>query len=948
MDKNRDLRRTAMSTVNGLQRRRQRDTTPRDSTDGDRQMELKETVRLRDREQLQKRERDRDFSKRRRIDKRNTDSSDGEYFEEENDTRIHQQNRTNQLIPAFFSPTNNRRDLRAHRSSPMLRTSIDEVIGVPIPRRARSVSAKKLHDYRNSGNGGFGDDLSHRRSTPSPATVSPIGSGSLSPSSSGASLKKKMKYIEPRTRVLGGASNSKPSSVIQDDIEIEVAEALFDLMTQSHFQSQSSEREDKVDRDSTKSADDVVKRFKAAPGKDENGAFKVQNEQVIKVNADTILAEKQKYTDEPAQELESRDGFVDREKVGFSKESESSSCIKVAACGIQDPTVTKADCAASVVEAKEGSRIEIDLMALPSMPSSSEREALHDIDPKVLTPDVQKKSEMIGAISGNQSLNLNLEKEPKIWKEQKSQSPTPSLPFPIGMASWPGVVPHPGFMPSHRTVLPIDGNARSSMTVQTPQFKFTQPQTKRSTIHRCIADNIHHHQQLVMKSLSSGHTGTATTLFGTKPLSLKSTLPTQRHVLGRDKSSDVAADFNATTSGKPKLQQDLNQGLAHNNFMHYQGFTFPLGHHQTTMMAPANLSGPLPPQSASSISNPLLPSNNPSRKLTPNSSLPDASSSSFNHHPFFPSKEAAASYLAMLQNAGCSFPIPTNMFTNSSFYSSPAFNISQKSASHNKLSSPQPEKNGASNINNSKGQAYSFSVQPMNFAAVSPITNNKKHGDLSQQGSKNRAELVPRPFPLSQNPASIFQMLPEYSWNGQNNTNKNFPMSEGTKSHASSGSKPDTSAQALGFLPSSSLSSVAIPNFYHQMQLKGASGVQTDYSSFLPKWDNSNNSNFLKNTTATPEGSSSSQSLVNIPQLKTNHHVTYGNNNPALIVGSSSSSRNTSSEQRNAVSMVLVSASQEKEGSQNGLGQKASPACRRVLPSILSTSASQLSEIKYG
>ncbi|KAL3647874.1 hypothetical protein CASFOL_008842 [Castilleja foliolosa] len=889
MDKNRDLRRTAISTVNGFPKRRQRATTPRDSTDDDRQMELKETVRLRDREQLQKRERDRDFLKKRRIDKRSMDSSDEEYFEEE-DTRIHQQNRTNQLPPGFSSPANIRRDLRTHRSSPMLRTAVDEVIGVPIPRRARSASAKKLHDYRNSGNGGFGDDLSQRRSPPSPGTVSPIGSSGASPSSSDAPLKKKMKYVEPKTRDLSGASNSKPSSVIQEDIEIEVAEALFDLMTQSHSQSQSSEKEEKVDRDSTKIADDELKKLKAARGKDEYDAFKVQNEQSIKVNPETILPEKEIFTDEPAQELVSGDGFVDREKVGSPKESESPSSIKVNACDIQDPIVTKADYAASVAEAKKGARIEIDLMALPSLPSSPGRDALRDIDPKVYTLDVQKvqKSEKIGVISGNQLLNLNSEKESHSRKEPKNQSPTSLLSFPIGMGSWSGVVPHTGFMPSHRTGLPIDGNARSSMTVQTPQFKFTQPRAKRCVVHRCIAENIHHHQQLVTKSLSSGTTGTAATLYGTKTFSIKSTLPTQRLAPGKDKSYDVAAaDFNAIPSGKPVLEHSLIQAPANYNFsQHNHGFTFPLGNHQTTLMAPANMSGPLLPQPASS-----LLSSNPSRKLTPNSSLPDASSSSFNHHPLFPSTEAAASYMAMLRNGG-SFPAPTNMFSNSSFYSPLASNISQKSASDNKFSSPQLEKNGSSNNGNNNGQAYSFPVLPMNFGAIA--STNNKHSDLSQQGSKNRSELVPHPFPLS-NPASIFQMLPEY-------TNKNIPTPEGKKSLALPGSKFDSSAQAPGFLPSSSLSSAAIPNFYQMQQLKGASSVQTDYSSFLPKWDNNitNNSNFPRKTTA-PEGSSS-------PHLKSNH-ITFSSNNPALIVGSSSNTRSTSSRPRN-VSTVSVLASQ--------------------------------------
>lgn len=96
--------------------------------DKDRQMKSQETVRLGDREE---KELEREFRKRRRIDRtaaqqrsESTDSS-----EEEEEMRIHQHNQ--------FS-SNNRRGLRAHRSSPVLIAAGDEMLGVPVPRRARS------------------------------------------------------------------------------------------------------------------------------------------------------------------------------------------------------------------------------------------------------------------------------------------------------------------------------------------------------------------------------------------------------------------------------------------------------------------------------------------------------------------------------------------------------------------------------------------------------------------------------------------------------------------------------------------------------------------------------------------------------------------------------------------------------------------------------------------
>ncbi|KAH6826064.1 hypothetical protein C2S53_001501 [Perilla frutescens var. hirtella] len=734
MERNRDLRRATVSAVNGLPRRRQRITTLRDSTDQDRQMELQETVRLGDRELLQKKEREREFPKRRRIDRsaahqrsdggesyreNSTDSSDEEYYEEEDETRIHQHNRANQLSPTSSSLSNNRRGLRTLRSSPVLRAAADEMFGVPVPRRARSSSAKRLHEYCNSGSVGFGEDLNHRIFSPSPLTVSLIGSGD--------SMKKK-KSLERRTPI----SNPK-RSVVQDDIEIEVAEALFDLMKQSQSQFQSSQ---KVDRDSINTGDEL-KMSKADGGKDENNAFSVQNEPSIKVNAETVLAdsmkelkkegrvEKDKFSDDPAQELVSGDGFVNKVKVGSPKESESPSCVKVNACDIQDPTVTKAHYDAIIVEAKKETKLEIDLMASPLL-SSPEREAVVDMrtDPGVTTQSVRKKSEIIprdgalavasgmqgekiGGIHSNQQSNLDVEKhdhdttqQQQGRKEHKNQSPTSLLPFPIGMSGWPGVLPHPGYMPSLQTVMAINGSAKPSMIMQPPQFKFSRPRPKRCATHQYLAHSMHCHQQLIKKSLSSGSSGPAT-LCGTNSLNLKYMSQVQNFIPGnpllgdfqggqnlatasvgngKDKSSDASVAFNATTSSKSLLQQASHPASA-SSFLNGPGFILPFGHHQATVMGPTSSSGS--PQSASAVGNASLMSNSAGR-LPINFPLPNASTAVSLNLPMFSSSNEASPYMAMLQNNGCSIPMPpfkggssSMPFFNPSLYPSPAFNVTQ-------------------------------------------------------------------------------------------------------------------------------------------------------------------------------------------------------------------------------------------------------------------------------
>ncbi|KAK4418278.1 protein TIME FOR COFFEE [Sesamum alatum] len=897
MERNRDLRRATISTVNGLPRRRQRITTLRDSTDEYRQMELQETARLRDRERLQRKDRDREFPKRRRVDRsavqqrsggggesfrenESTDSSDEEYYEEEEETSIHRQNRMSQVSPTNSTLSNNRRGLRTLRSSPVLRAAADEILGVPVPRRARSASAKRLHEYWNSGSGGFGEDSSHRRFSPSPATVSLIGSGGASSSSSGASMKKKMKCLEPRTRVLMSASNSKPSSVIQDDIEIEVAEALFDLMKQSQSQSQSSPDEERVDRDGTNTSDDELKRLKADGGKDENNAFSFQNEQSIKVNAETNMVdstkllkkegriEKEKFPDDPAQELVSGDGFVNKGNVGSPKESKSPSCVKVNACDIQDPTVTKADHPANEVEDKKEAKLEIDLMAPPPLPSSPERVASVDIviGAKVMTRDVQKKSETtskngpseiaIRIQEGNNQLPNSevgeLEKRrPDVFsvsdcttpqqqdrKEQKNQSTSSLLPFPVGMSSWPGVLPHPGYMSPLQAVLQKDGSARSSRTTELPPFKLSQPRTKRCATHQCLAHNIYSHQQLMKKTLSSGPTGPST-LYGTKPVNLKSMLPTQKLIpgnllfgdfqggqnmvtisggSGKDKSSDAVAALNAT-SGKSLLQQASHQAPA-NNFMHGPGFIFPLGHHQTTMMAPANSSGP--PQSASAVGHASLSSNSAGR---PSVNLPlpgGAAAVSFNH-PLFPSNEAAP-YIALLQNNGCPVPISTNFamppfkggsptmpFLNSSFYSSPVFNVQNQQ----QLSLPHAPVQSAS----------------QNASTFSGSSSHKQPQGEQQTSTKTRDGKFPTP--VNAHPPQPEKLLqpPHSSKSDTEISRKSASIADGMASHSVKPNNGQTSSfpvqpMNFGVIPPVSIGGGAVGNKHGDPRQGSKGGVE--------------------------------------------------------------------------------------------------------------------------
>ncbi|XP_071717458.1 protein TIME FOR COFFEE-like [Rutidosis leptorrhynchoides] len=114
--------------------------------------------------------------------------------------------------------------------TPALKAS-DEMIGVSVPRKARSASTKRSHEWISGGGvvgGGASTDQNHRHASPAPvAPLSPL-------SSSQVSVRKKMKVngggSKPRPPK---PSSSKSSSSNPEELEIEIAEVLYGLMTQS-------------------------------------------------------------------------------------------------------------------------------------------------------------------------------------------------------------------------------------------------------------------------------------------------------------------------------------------------------------------------------------------------------------------------------------------------------------------------------------------------------------------------------------------------------------------------------------------------------------------------------------------------------------------------------------------------------------------------------------------
>ncbi|XP_076923917.1 protein TIME FOR COFFEE-like isoform X2 [Bidens hawaiensis] len=297
MDRNREARRannnnnnTMAAPPNGLSsaRRRHRSSSLRDSPDEDGGMEVQEASRLRDRGVIKKdrdrdrereRDRERSRSKRRRENRMMShhdgdDSSSESVNDEEDDeddagnggglrmlppppsaSNHHSHNINNinnssnsysqhlhrKSFPSSGGNSNNNKVFRGSGSPaavpavahPPAWKAADEMIGVSVPRKARSASTKRSHEWTSgviggTGTGtGSGTESIHRQSSTSPAPEPP-----LSPSSSNVSVRKKMK-ANGSSKPRPPKSLSKSSSSNPEELEIEIAEVLYGLMTQS-------------------------------------------------------------------------------------------------------------------------------------------------------------------------------------------------------------------------------------------------------------------------------------------------------------------------------------------------------------------------------------------------------------------------------------------------------------------------------------------------------------------------------------------------------------------------------------------------------------------------------------------------------------------------------------------------------------------------------------------
>ncbi|KAL6497789.1 hypothetical protein OROHE_026939 [Orobanche hederae] len=352
----------------------------------------------------------------------------------------------------------------------------------------------------------------------------------------------------------------------------------------------------------------------------------------------------------------------------------------------------------------------------------------------------------------NNNANENNKLQMQTQKQQQPQMPlkaskeeplidkyghsTSSLPLPMSMATWPGGLPPMGYIAPLQGVVSMEGGSATPAHMQQPLF--SQPRPKRCATHCHIARNIHCLQQFMkMNPFWPVPAGPPSTIFGSKPCNLNALPPADFNVAvrgvssahekghsvvsippnngGMDKGCQPVSSADSAQKKQPQPQILVQQALppvAPSNLLG-PTFIFPLNHQQQAAMTAR------PATAKTSTTTVASFNTTPTPVATTSSSIP--SPMSFNY-PNMSRNETQ--YLAILQNNGYPFPIPTigapppsyrgppaqaMPLFNGSFYSS---QISHHQLQHSQQQQPsnqppqsvQAQQNAATSSNSSSSQ----------------------------------------------------------------------------------------------------------------------------------------------------------------------------------------------------------------------------------------------------
>ncbi|XP_019093659.1 PREDICTED: protein TIME FOR COFFEE-like isoform X2 [Camelina sativa] len=732
-NKNREARRstTTMAASNGVTRRRQR------LSENSREQMHQEV-----RDRPGKKERDPESlnrSKRRRSERfarRNEGDLEEEEEEDSSDESLgddhvhHQKSFSSCRIPR-------------HASSSF--KVADEMIGVPVPRKARSACIKRSHDCRTSsgsGGGGFGED--RRRPSTSPGSYS---FEVVSPSSKKIVNGSKSRIPKPR----------KSSGTVEDDLEFEIAEVLSGLKKQPLLTSM------RPDDSEVKGA----KKLKTEGDDSSSGVEIACNARICdSSNIDKSTTDGTKPSSAVSDIHKEKENEV-RQQTRTMLDSEVSKGVS------EGPQLEN-----NIDESHSSSKLDIDLMVPPAVPSSPGRISLLPLvsdyckgnslnckDKIVLKNERTPEEAQQHKTEKHEWLNLNIERPNQEsgrdsnlklqnfdWSQpQQATSAQQSsvLPFPLAVSSWPSGLSPQAYVPVIQTGKPVGGSNGSSTLLQGAPFFASQPRPKKCATHFFIARNIQLHQHFVKTSHVSTPNKCSVYLRGDdlSPApgnpSLQGSSPvinlnSQAHdgiaenISPSEEKASERVHFASTRQKKPQPPPPSS------SIVPAPAFIFPSNHHLQPVMVASK--SPLPTKSP---------------RVAVGSTSVNFS------HPSSSASEASSPYFTVLPNNAYSFQLSSTIrggtasqalpYFNGSFYSPQMFqqppqlmqrqSPSQRESKASSFSSsshrqPQPQPQSQVSVNSLSGQA---NVQQ--HRQQSQKSEAKAAGDNSDsRGSHNQSE----------------------------------------------------------------------------------------------------------------------------------------------------------------------------------------------------------------
>lgn len=681
-----------------------------------------EAVELREGSRKIGRNHDRELRKRRRHSHSHRDegerSTEVSFGNEQNDhvreiSRIRLSNTTS----FGASDQNHRRSVTAAKPPPFKRT--DEIIGVVVPRKARSASVKRLREKWITG-GGTEEQIFRRRSN------SPSDSTSLDVSSQ---LKKR--------KVIGDVDKTSKSS--SSDMEIEIAELLSGLRTFKNLESSSEKVEATINHNA--SMDTETKKWEVYNSTEE--LVRIQCDQAVDAGCHdgNVTCHENGSLEVEIEKVNSgaRFGGASADGKPLSTTRGSQSCMKLDAADKHDSVSTREMSTAPATQRL--GKFEIDLMAPPPMMLSPKgndlsRGNLTSASIK-LAPDLEMKRENSIKVEDKVERQATVEKNPEEIEEEANMATmnvlkhylekpnndndikinnkleeqgrnkeqpialsnpkvektacSSSVPLPAAVSGLPSslspigsITMTGGCTPPLQTVVKMNTTTGSSTSAQRVNFALSEPQPKRCATHYQIARKILLKQFTKMNPLLSAAIGSGS-LCAPKTnnvnclLSAESMIinkQSQKHLPSLDQNGTqekrltVIGDHNLTAtknSNNPNpvdsihqmhlLQQGPFAGST-GNLVHGPAFVFSPARYQASVAAATNQAGGVSsPNNTSSYnrSQSSVAGSPCTTSTLPATAIANAMSFSY---PHFSANNSP--YATLVHNNGYSFPVSSS------------------------------------------------------------------------------------------------------------------------------------------------------------------------------------------------------------------------------------------------------------------------------------------------